>query len=623
MSAHDPIHSSSRVKRSVAQASRLHPLVLSLLSLVACYVSASASQRTVILEPPPTTTERYSVFELQLRVDNPVAKNPFTDVTVTAQFTHGGADSIIVKGFCDSPEGLLFRVRFCPRELGDYSFLVTYFDREGSEEFRGSFTSNEAGRKGFIRVDPGYPNHFMYENSGHPFICSKTAWVIGDTVNWRGFLDKMVTRKENCIRFGVETDYYHETIGKDVWPWGGTRSNPDFSRFNPAVWQKLEQIIAYAAERRILSEPLIFCSLRRENPTAPDPEMERYWDYLIARLSPFTSIITWQLYNEYASAKSYQQYMAEYIRQRDPYNHLICSSAGTTNDALWPTEPWMDIAINHSCTDDSQLESRYHAIATRIHGYGKPAWCDETGRENRHGNNSGVHRRKQYWTWNICGDYWSYHSWEGCEGIEDLAYNGPGSEFLQFIRPFWEKTEWWKMQPADARVLNDPLSQYEWCLASDNETVVYMVNEAEGASTTEGTLELAVGAGPYSAVFYSPATGKYLEKYHRSGYHTGGKLALTHPPFVDDLVVYVKHDNRPQPATIPRREGPDATNLTISWAGAPDETYPIEWSANLLLWLDASSLPDYEPPSYHKTGSWSWPDSSWTTVPTRFYRLAK
>jgi hypothetical protein len=411
----------------------------------------------------------------------------------------------------------------------------------------------------------------MYENSGHPFICSKTAWVIGDTVNWRGFLDKMVPRKENCIRFGVETDYYHETIGKDVWPWGGTRSNPEFSRFNPALWQKLEQIIAYAAERGILSEPVIFCSLRREDPTAPDPAMEPYWDYLIARLSPFTSIITWQLYNEYASAKSYQQYMAEYIRQHDPYNHLICSSAGTTNDALWPTEPWMDIAINHSCTDDSQLEAHYHAIATRIHGYGKPAWCDETGRENRHGNNSGIHRRKQYWTWNICGDYWSYHSWEGCEGIEDLAYNGPGSEFLQFIRPFWEKTEWWRMQPADERILNDPLPQYEWCLASDTETVVYMVNEAEGASKKEGTIELAVGAGPYSAVFYSPASGTYLEKYQRSGYHTGGKLALTHPPFVDDLVLYVKHAQAPPP----REVSLTFTPIADSWADAlrPNSNY--------------------------------------------------
>lgn len=465
----------------------------------------------------------------------------------------GHGETVAVQGFCDSADGTLFRVRFCPQEACDYSFTITYRDSAGSEEFTGQFTSVEAGRKGFIRVDPDHPNHFMFENEGRPFICSKTAWVIGDTQNWQGFLDKMLSRKENCIRFGIETNYYHETIGKDVWPWGGSRSSPVLTRFSPPVWQKLESIIAYAAESEIYSEPVILCAMRRDNPSPPDPQMELYWDYLLARLSAFTSIITWQLYNEYASAKDYQQYMAEYLRSHDPYKHLICSSDGTTSDALWANEPWMDIAINHSCTDDSQLNSCYHAVATRIHAYGKPAWCDETGRENRHGNNSGLHRRKQYWSWNICGDYWSYHSWEGCEGIEDLSYNGPGSQYLRFIRPFWEKTEWWKMQPADERILNPArggASQYEWCLASDTETVIYMVNEAEGAATTEGTIELAVGTGPFAAVFYSPADGSYYAQYKRSGYHPGGKLSLTHPAFVDDLVVYVKHARGP---TLPER----------------------------------------------------------------------
>jgi len=441
----------------------------------------------------------------------------------------------------------------------------------------------------------------------------------------------------------------------------------------------------------------------------------------------------------------------------------------------------MDIAINHSCTGDDQLNARYHAVATRIHSYGKPAWCDETGREVRHGNNSGVHRRKQYWTWNICGDYWSYHSWEGCEGIEDLSYNGPGSPYLQFIRPFWEQTEWWKMQPADDRILSDPASQYAWCIASDTETVVYMVNEAQGASTEEGNVELAVGAGPFEAVFYSPADGSYHQRYRRGGYHTGGNLLLTHPAFVDDLVLYVKHARGPTPpgevtltfapladtyadernptenyggnpdlrvgggdaariaylrfdlqslegeilnasltltcmnasvegggsiyplssdwqegmltwnsrpdvsgkpldslgpvsigssydldvtaaivskgifsfalvsqlqdgAGYDSREGssppvlkvrcrapttppvitllPDltASGFTISWGGLPDEEYRLEYSPDLLAWLEASALSDFTPPLYGD-GTWSWLDPSATTARTRSYRV--
>ncbi len=631
-------------------AARKSPLTV-LALLLSSVLPDQAHPRTVTIDPPPTLVDRYALFEAVVHVTGVLAKNPFTQVTVSASVTPDGHEAIAVKGFCDSSRGDLFRVRFCPQKAADYSFTITYQDSAGREEFTGRFASIEAGRKGFIRLDPAYPNHFMYENAcpsvpaatshdeiarvvpsaaascmakgGHPFICSKTAWLIGDSDTWKGFLDKMVPRRENCIRFGVETNYYFETIGKDVWPWAGTRSSPDFSRFNPAVWRKLESVISYAAEKGILSEPVIFCTMRRDNPSPPDAEMELYWDYLLARLSPFTSIVTWQLYNEYASAKDYQAYMARYLREHDPYDHLVCSSDGTTSDALWPTEPWMDIAINHSCTDDSQLESRYHAIATRIHAYGKPAWCDETGRENRHGNNSGVHRRKQYWTWNICGDYWCYHSWEGCEGIDDLDYNGPGSEFLQFIRPFWEQAEWWKMQPANERVLNNPSSQYEWCLASDTETVVYMVNEAENASTKEGNIELAIGAGPFTAVSYSPADGSYYAPYKRAGYHPGGKLSLTHPAFADDLVLYVKHDNRPQPALVPKLDTSDGGTFSISWTGGPGAAYLVEYSPDLFQWLAATSLHDFQPPSYGKDGCWAWLDPSWLTTSTRFYRVER
>ena len=54
-------------------------------------------------------------------------------------------------------------------------------------------------------------------------------------------------------------------------------------------------------------------------------------------------------------------------------------------------------------------------------------------------------------------------------------------------------------------------------------------------------------------IYLSPATGTYDDRYKREGNHPGGKLSLTHPKFVDDLVLHVKHDNRPQPATIPRQ----------------------------------------------------------------------
>jgi hypothetical protein len=70
--------------------------------------------------------------------------------------------------------------------------------------------------------------------------------------------------------------------------------------------------------------------------------------------------------------------------------------------------------------------------------HGKPAFNNETGREKRHRNDDGVHRRKQGWLWNAHGAFWTWHSWEGCEGIDDAAYRGPGAEFNKPMSDFFQ-----------------------------------------------------------------------------------------------------------------------------------------------------------------------------------------
>ena len=54
--------------------------------------------------------------------------------------------------------------------------------------------------------------------------------------------------------------------------------------------------------------------------------------------------------------------------------------------------------LAHTCTSSTErhdLKDWYLALARNTRSYGKPAFCNESGREKRHGNNDGVHRRKQ------------------------------------------------------------------------------------------------------------------------------------------------------------------------------------------------------------------------------------
>ncbi|MBN2413901.1 VCBS repeat-containing protein [candidate division KSB1 bacterium] len=555
-------------------------------------VSQSIQARTVVKENHSSVFSVYEIVEISLSVSEPSVQNPFTEVSVSAVFTAPSADEIQIKGFCDSNNGSLYRLRFTPALTGTYSYEITYQDPLGSEHFSGQFNVNSGGaRNGFITADPEYPTRFKFTSGGHPFICSKTAWLIAGIPEntYKGFLDKMVPRKENCIRFGFEFDYSTESPYIDVWPWAGTRSNPDYSRFDVSFWRNVDNIIEYAAQRDIYSECVIFTSQRT---TLEWTHAQRYLDYILARLACYPSIILFQTNNEYNStidSKSYLIQVADYIHQNDPYDHLVAPAHRSTTDAAWADEDWVDVAINHWAKYNKNSLLTIYDIATRITKYGKPAWCDETAREDRHSNNSSVHRRKQYWTWNMAGVYWSFHSWEGSEGILDLTYNGPGYEYEPFIRPFWEKTEFWKMLPNNNLIRNDPPSLYERCIASDEEIVIYMCNGPDNPLTLadlpdnytdSGPIRVELPDGIFNAEFYNPSNGQYYTDYKKVEIAGGQNVTLTFPTFNHDLVIYISKTGE-FPVTTADFSAQPLTGyapLAVQFTNLSSEAHTYEWN---------------------------------------------
>ncbi|MCS7221525.1 MAG: DUF5060 domain-containing protein [Anaerolineae bacterium] len=494
---------------------------------------------------PPATVPRFDTIEWFLQAPPHCVANPFLDARLSGVIITPDGREIGITGFCDSEDGSLYRIRFMPGQEGDYRYRLHFQGTNKPVETQGVFRCVPSTRPGIVRVDPAHPYHFLREDGSRPFVLSKTAWLLAVAKNALDFIDQAAARGFNCLRFALETDYFFTEVGKDVWPWGGSRLVPDFTRFAVRFWQRVEVLVQHAAQHGVLMQPVIFCRLRREPPAPiPDPEMERYWDYLLARLAPFANILAWELFNEYAEDRSYQAYMACYLRAHDPYRHLICTSFGTTEDAAWPDADWLDLAINHSCTSSDParhgLDAYYRRVALNIHRYRKPAWCNESGRERHHGNDDPVHRRKQAWVWNISGDYWSYHAWTGCEGIETGGW-GPGEEYCQHMRPFWEThTRWWEMEPDVCGILARPPSDFAYLLRSEDEAVVYLVNELSGAVTQAGELTLALPVGEYELAFYYPADGRYRKMTGSWRTSAEGVLTLRTPAFIDDLVVHLQ-----------------------------------------------------------------------------------
>ena len=147
-------------------------------------LAAMAAPRGVSLSQSAKSVETYDYVEVTLNISAPDAGNPFTAATLDGWFAKAGtSERVTVDGFCDSPDGSVFRIRFMPSSPGAYHYSMVY--RQGAFESRqeGTFEATPSKRRGPIRVDPEYPWHFIWEGTReHYFFNGTTAfWLMG----WR------------------------------------------------------------------------------------------------------------------------------------------------------------------------------------------------------------------------------------------------------------------------------------------------------------------------------------------------------------------------------------------------------------------------------------------------------
>jgi hypothetical protein len=392
------------------------------------------------------------------------------------------------------------------------------------------------------KVDPNYPFHVVNAESQHLFILNKTAWLYFGCKQPEAVLDRAVEQGVNVLRVCLEGRYYYETVGIELWPWGGTRDNPIWREFNQAYWDEVERRIQMAGEKGIGFDIVLYCTLK---PSAADIESQRpYWAYILERLGKYANILTWEIANEYIGNEDFQRAVAMFFHENDPHDRPVCTSDGTTEDAAWPDRPWLDLAINHTCTSSSErhdLKDWYLALARNTRSYGKPAFCNESGREKRHGNNDGVHRRKQGWLWCSAGCFWTWHSWDGCEGIDEVDYIAPGQEFLKPMADFFRARPFWQLSPNYTALTIDQADIVWATLARPDRSVVvmYLCTRTSGQTVRTASAQVRLPAGNYRITFQRSADLVTIktQEHRAGGFNQSDPIAL--PGFTDDLIVTV------------------------------------------------------------------------------------
>ena len=550
---------------------RTNCTILLLLAIDTAVSAADARPLEATFRGPEATVEVYDFAEVPISPKALDVSNPFTDVTVTGRFRRQGGEPVRVDGFCDSPDGSLFRIRFMPDAPGRYDFDVVF--RRGSEEIsnKGSFIAIPGRRKGILRLDADRPQHFIWAGSSEHYFWNGTTtyYLMGwDDETIRRSIDRLAGYKINRLRvllYGrnrphpwnqpvVPTEQFKLHLN----PWPAQRpddvANPgfDLTRFNVDHWQKYECLLRYARERDVIVS-IIFYIGGQVLPTpfaAGSVEEDLYYRYGVARLAAFSNV-TWDLGNEYnfhRPAPAWADQMGAKVKQWDPYDHL-CSAHNVTHRT--PNSTWCDMQLiqrwdagqNAFMLGQREEQKKTGRIIPQINEeYGYEDLWEKTSGQRR-----AETRRRCAWEIALAGCYQTTgeSARTGTGVAPDTGggwVNGRGDDSMTMLADyrrlvdFFTAFDWWTCQPR-----NDLIEEQLPCLAA--ESVRYIVYLPTGGRAT-----IKLSEGKYRARWFNPRTGDFTE----AGAATAP--SWTSPDTLDgeDWVLLLERDDAAIDRTPPR-----------------------------------------------------------------------
>jgi hypothetical protein len=496
---------------------------------------AAAAPAHVSFTPSAPSIAAYDFMEVTVNVTAPDTANPFTGSAVAGSFqTADGSRHWNVDGFCDSPDGSTYRIRFMPPSAGDYQYEIAYQQGEFQSKYTGTFHAVDNHRKGPIRIDPQYPWHFVWEGSGeHYFFNGTTAyWLTGwkeDRII-RTSVDRLHRLKVNRIRVtlaGRSNLYFGEPVMTadnysnlpTVWPAKNpsdfTHPDFDYTRFYLPLWQKFERMLRYARDEDVIVSVVLDMNDNRIHPEPASEDERRFIHYAVARFSAFSNI-TWDLGDDLEGYRSDQwtHDTGTLIEQWDPYRHLATSHPMKTIHQDRASS-WFGFTSYQDWSRQQHtlmLESRELQKKT---GRIIPQTNEEYGYEDHYptwaapGSDSADVLRRTAWDIVMAGGYQT--AGETCRRGTNIApdtgggwMNGRGDDtmtmFLGYghMVDFFTSFAWWKTEPHDELV-----DGKNYCLAKPRE--IYAVYLPHGGKVT-----VKLEPGTYTACWFSALSGEEI-----------------------------------------------------------------------------------------------------------------
>ncbi len=382
-------------------------------------------------------------------------------------------------------------VRFTPNETGTWIYSVTARDKHGSTGYpqnqTGNFVCVDSEHSGFItKYNNRYlkkgntpvfmvgPNIAWYERNSYSHIPVKETGVN----DYKRYIRLLAQNKANFMRLWINHPAGISLVGRE-WTTGKMYG---FDNYNQKDAWQMDQIISDADSNNI---NIVLCLLQQNsfvnsyginnwesnnafnkkisgnrsgnirNPfdifTNPEAihQTRNLFRYIIARWGYATNIISWELWNEveqmekvwkksdvsapesfYRDVVNWHRQMAAYVRETDPFGHLISTSGpskygykGTLFPDIWIP---MDLTASHdynSYKSITKLKDFETHLLNRANGYvtepkltGKPymsqEWGMTPGQKMSRYDPNGYEFHDCLWSSSMSGAYGATSIWE-------------------------------------------------------------------------------------------------------------------------------------------------------------------------------------------------------------------
>ncbi|MBV9867264.1 MAG: DUF5060 domain-containing protein [Abitibacteriaceae bacterium] len=431
----------------------------------------------------------YAMLETSFQLPD-VQSDPFdyeqTDIEATLRQPNGSTRQI--PAFFDGNS--LWRVRFTPTTPGKYSVTAIQLNGRQIVEVlqrlpQREWTVGGQPQPGFVRVDRLDANRFSFDNGTRYFpIGHNQAWQNGNAPDIPTLFGKMHAAGENWSRV-----WMNHWDGKNLdWPPGG--NPPKLGEINLNAARKWDAIVEAAGRNGIYLQMTLQHHGQYSTGTNPNwdenpynvknggwlqkPEefftdawaralTKRKLRYILARWGYSPNILAFELFNEvqftdaahnkqWDIIAAWHQEMAAFLRQHDPYHHLITTSSVpdvAADSAVWQT---LDYYQRHAYPSDV-LTSLLGTEGTQNKLPGKPFFTGEFGPSNLQDTNgiylheglwaslmSGLSGAAEYWDWDAIERHNLYPHFRAASNFIAASKLADQSN-LQKITPLIETTQ--------------------------------------------------------------------------------------------------------------------------------------------------------------------------------------